>query len=364
MNTFNLKKISPIVFFGFLLLFFWFPSSVNAGHISDTIPEGYFQCIRHGQNDWADCGWTYDEFKAGANYSAVSASFQFLGHRHGNSDITANICVMIGSSGGVCRPFWCGPTVYNTNTCGYEYGGEHPYNLLPGGGGNISANGSGSAYVMRYARVTDAEVRVSMSAAAYYPDTPIVNGGWSDWSACSATCGGGTQTRTCTNPPPSGGGADCSGPSSQSCNQQACKSKGRFKCLSTKQCGWDPNDSGPNQCSVDADCTGPTPPPGPPPGPPPPGPPPPATFSLTVVKTTGGSIKSADNIINCGSACTYSYEQGSTVTLQAIPNSSYWRFTGWTGDCSGTSSSCVLSITSPKTATALFAPRSFIYKEF
>lgn len=51
---------------------------------------------------------------------------------------------------------------------------------------------------------------------------PVVNGGWSAWSACSASCGGGTQTRNCTNPAPSGGGAACSGSSSQSCNTQAC----------------------------------------------------------------------------------------------------------------------------------------------
>ena len=49
-----------------------------------------------------------------------------------------------------------------------------------------------------------------------------IDGGWSAWSACSLSCGGGTQTRTCTNPPPSGGGAACVGPSSQSCNTQAC----------------------------------------------------------------------------------------------------------------------------------------------
>ena len=49
-----------------------------------------------------------------------------------------------------------------------------------------------------------------------------VNGGWSGWSACSASCGGGTQTRTCTNPSPAGTGADCSGVSSQSCNTQVC----------------------------------------------------------------------------------------------------------------------------------------------
>ncbi|XP_078375584.1 coadhesin-like [Oculina patagonica] len=56
-----------------------------------------------------------------------------------------------------------------------------------------------------------------------------VDGGWSDWSAwdpCSVTCGDGTQQRrrTCTNPPPSNGGAQCSGDSteSQQCNNGPC----------------------------------------------------------------------------------------------------------------------------------------------
>jgi len=52
--------------------------------------------------------------------------------------------------------------------------------------------------------------------------TPV-NGGWSAWSACSAACGGGTQTRTCTNPAPSNGGTNCSGVSYQSCNTQKCE---------------------------------------------------------------------------------------------------------------------------------------------
>ena len=51
---------------------------------------------------------------------------------------------------------------------------------------------------------------------------PPVDGGWSGWSACSASCSGGTQTRSCTNPVPANDGADCGGPVSQACNIQAC----------------------------------------------------------------------------------------------------------------------------------------------
>ena len=49
-----------------------------------------------------------------------------------------------------------------------------------------------------------------------------VNGGWSSWGSCSASCGSGVQTRTCTNPAPAHGGSQCSGSSSQTCNAHAC----------------------------------------------------------------------------------------------------------------------------------------------
>lgn len=59
--------------------------------------------------------------------------------------------------------------------------------------------------------------------------TTAVNGGWTGWSTCSVSCGGGTQTRSCTNPSPSCGGTQCTKldgtlglTDSQSCNTQAC----------------------------------------------------------------------------------------------------------------------------------------------
>lgn len=96
-------------------------------------------------------------------------------------------------------------------------------------------------------------------------NTCAINGGWSDWggwSACSVSCGGGTQTRyrTCTNPAPAYGGAGCSGSDSEtvSCNTQACAVYG---CTDPAATNYNPsatNDDGscqypppPATCSLD-----------------------------------------------------------------------------------------------------------------
>ncbi|XP_060563934.1 thrombospondin-1-like [Ruditapes philippinarum] len=57
----------------------------------------------------------------------------------------------------------------------------------------------------------------------------LVDGMWSDWtawSACDVTCDNGTQsrTRTCSNPPPSNGGLNCTGHTRdyKSCHKQLC----------------------------------------------------------------------------------------------------------------------------------------------
>ena len=79
-------------------------------------------------------------------------------------------------------------------------------------------------------------VLVNFILIEIYIYTYTVDGGYSDfgdWSECSAECGGGTQTRTrtCTNPAPANGGADCVGDNSETreCNPQRCPRPGLHK---------------------------------------------------------------------------------------------------------------------------------------
>jgi len=69
---------------------------------------------------------------------------------------------------------------------------------------------------------TNAAGRSSTASGSVVVTNAPINGGWTDWGSCSVACGGGTQTRACTNPSPQYGGAACTGSSSQSCNTQVC----------------------------------------------------------------------------------------------------------------------------------------------
>ena len=71
------------------------------------------------------------------------------------------------------------------------------------------------------------------------------DGNWSPWSGpgpCDKTCGGGVQVRnrTCTNPPPSGDGKKCEGPSTktESCNTQTCKKIIPLLLYNNYRCHW------------------------------------------------------------------------------------------------------------------------------
>jgi uncharacterized repeat protein (TIGR01451 family) len=94
------------------------------------------------------------------------------------------------------------------------------------------------------------------------------------------------------------------------------------------------------------------------PPPPPPPPPPPAFRTLNVFKGGAGvgTVTSSPAGINCGPVCTAQFANGTSVTLTESPSSSS-KFTGWSGDCSGTATTCVLSMTADHTVTATFAKK-------
>ena len=90
------------------------------------------------------------------------------------------------------------------------------------------------------------------------------DGGWSGWGACSATaCGAtGTQTRTCTNPPPGCDGEGCSGSTTQSCTGSnprdggwSDKAYSNWSACSATQCGT----SGQKTRTWTRTCTNPSP---------------------------------------------------------------------------------------------------------
>ena len=77
------------------------------------------------------------------------------------------------------------------------------------------------------------------------------------------------------------------------------------------------------------------------------------TYTLTVNNSGHGTVTSSPAGINCGADCTENYNAGTPVTLTATPDAGY-RFTGWSGDCSGTSA-CSVTMDQARTETATFA---------
>ncbi|CAH1801587.1 unnamed protein product, partial [Owenia fusiformis] len=90
-----------------------------------------------------------------------------------------------------------------------------------------------------------------------------VDGRWSEWNVgdCSVSCGGGsrTNTRQCNNPPPSNGGKQCDGSTTEteSCNAQACPVNGGFSDYVCGDCSVTCGDDGVETCT--RSCTNPSP---------------------------------------------------------------------------------------------------------
>lgn len=78
-------------------------------------------------------------------------------------------------------------------------------------------------------------------------------------------------------------------------------------------------------------------------------------FTLAVAKagTGKGTVRTLDNLINCGNDCAEKYDEGAVTTLVAEADGSA-TFTGWSGGgCSG-AGACVITMNSDRTVTATF----------
>jgi phospholipase C len=74
---------------------------------------------------------------------------------------------------------------------------------------------------------------------------------------------------------------------------------------------------------------------------------------LSVSATGAGTVTSNPAGINCGSTCTATFNSGTTVTLMATPGTGN-SFAGWSGACSGASTTCSLVLNSASSVAAVF----------
>ncbi len=77
--------------------------------------------------------------------------------------------------------------------------------------------------------------------------------------------------------------------------------------------------------------------------------------SITVIKngTGTGTVSSNPNGISCGTTCINGFSSGKKVTLSATPDADS-LFVGWEGDCTGTQTSCTVTVKKGKYVTAVF----------
>ena len=75
--------------------------------------------------------------------------------------------------------------------------------------------------------------------------------------------------------------------------------------------------------------------------------------TLTVSVNGNGTVTSSPGGIDCPGDCTEAFTDGQSVTLTATPDAGA-TFLNWSGDCTGTSSTCVVPMTQARTVTAAF----------
>lgn len=83
------------------------------------------------------------------------------------------------------------------------------------------------------------------------------------------------------------------------------------------------------------------------------------TEKLTVEKKGdgGGSVASSPAGIDCGSTCVADLGSGADITLTATPAADS-TFTGWSGGCTGTATTCTVTLNAATTVTAEFTKKA------
>ena len=81
-------------------------------------------------------------------------------------------------------------------------------------------------------------------------------------------------------------------------------------------------------------------------------------LSVTRAGAGTGSVNSAPAGIACGSACAYSFAQNTTVTLTATAAGGS-TFSGWSGNCTGTTASTAIVVFADSNCTATFTAAQF-----
>lgn len=66
-------------------------------------------------------------------------------------------------------------------------------------------------------------------------------------------------------------------------------------------------------------------------------------FNVTVIGNGEGTVKSTPDGIDCGIRCALRFNKGRSVKLTATPKTGY-RFAGWSGACSGSATTCTLTV--------------------
>jgi len=82
-----------------------------------------------------------------------------------------------------------------------------------------------------------------------------------------------------------------------------------------------------------------------------------ASYTLDVGPTGTGTGTITSNVggINCGATCSATYTAGTLVTLTAAATGGSF-FNGWAGDCSGASTTCIVTMSQARGVTADFGP--------